>query len=177
MLSTDVYLQMIAVFVGFDLFIIAIVLYFEWYRKRDRLMVRIKSPIGEQTKWIKPEKDGKTLVVEKAKGRKVGWSFTFSRSSLYYVKRMFRKYIALDVIYDAPKAIEYDFKTKESVLPVWDRSAFERVAVETGFKMLARMVKIQLPMIFWLMIMLQIVIIVLIMLNLMGVRLGAVIRP
>jgi hypothetical protein len=136
--------------IGFDVFIFFFVLYFEWWRKRGRILIRIKTEMGERTEWKKPEKDGKTIIMEKEKKDSIGWKFTFSRNSLYDVKRFFRTKKALDVIYNAPGAVEYDLQTKKATLPIWDREMFEEIALKQGFKLLAKMLKIQLPTLFWL---------------------------
>jgi hypothetical protein len=169
--------QIVYAVVGFDLFVAAIVLYSVWWRRRGKLEVRIQREIGEQRKWFKPDKDGKTIVAEKAKeGKTVGWSFEFSRKSLIPVISMItgRAHWKIEVMYGAAKAIDYDFFDKNNPynLPVYDRRTFEDLVTKEVQKMLPRMVKVQLPTLFWLIVIMQVVTMMLVIASMMGLKVG-----
>lgn len=155
MIPWDLWYTYVYILVGFDIFIIIFVIWFEWYRKRGKIKIRVKTPIGEREEWKKPKKDGKTVVMEKARGKKAGWKFTFSRKSLYFTKRFpGRRILTLDIIANSLKAIEYDFK-KLIIYPygltLEDMKNINRADI---LKQRGQGLKLQLPTIFWLVLLL-----------------------
>jgi hypothetical protein len=99
-------------------FIIAIC---AWYSLKDRgkIQVRIKTAIEEQTKWVKPQKDGKTIVMQKPDKKKLGWKFTFDHSSVVFKKKWWglSSFRAIEVFYDAQKAITFNYEDKTITQP------------------------------------------------------------
>lgn len=113
--DTDTYLLLLG-------FYAAIITYaiLKWYRNKGKIRVRIMSPIGERIDFYKPESDGKTIIVEKNQGRRLGWKFTFDRTALYFYPRSFFRIIplpkglGLDVVYDAKQAVSYDYNASST---------------------------------------------------------------
>jgi len=178
LIAWDQWYQILEFVIAFDVLTAIVVIYVTWWKKRGKIEVRIETPLGEQRKWLKPDKeDGKTIVVEKPKeGKKIGWQFTFDRSSIIPVisKLTGRAHYKIEVMYGSTKAIEYNFEDKDNPykLPVWDRKSFEDVVVKEGMKMLPRMVKIQLPTVFWILVLMQFVTIILVIAVSTGLRFG-----
>ena len=89
-----------------------------WYSLKDRgkIQVRIKTAIEERTKWMKPQEDGKTIIMKKPDKKKLGWKFSFDHSSVVFKKKWFglSSFRAVEVYYDAPKAIAFDYE-KQSI--------------------------------------------------------------
>jgi len=88
---------------------------------RGKIKVRVKTPTKEWVKWCKPLDDGETIVVEKATKKKAGWSFKFTNKSIIVLKSWGRTLLAVDVFYNTPKAIEYDYSVPEIDQPKWDK--------------------------------------------------------
>jgi len=91
------------------------------FANRGKIKVRVKTPSGEIIKWCKPEEDGETIIYQKQTKKKPLWKFKFSSNSLIYFKSWGRRFFAIDVFYQAPKAIEYHYKTKEIEQALWDK--------------------------------------------------------
>jgi len=158
------------IFLGF------LFLYFFWssYRKRGKIQIRIKTPLGEKIRWVKPESDGKTIVMEKAGKTKMGWSFEFTNKSLI-ARKNWRGglYYAVDVFYDSPNAINYDYALKTSDQPKLTKieakeinrlDAFKRRYSTTG--------RIPSGTVQWIILFLLIGLIILSILNMQGVRIA-----
>jgi len=93
------------------------VLYKALFANRGKIKVRVKTPTKEWVKWCKPQPDGQTIVVEKAKRNKAGWSFKFSNKSLVPFSHRGRSFFAIDVFYESKKAIEYDYARDKATAP------------------------------------------------------------
>jgi len=143
----------VQIMLGFDAFIFLIIIYVGFWRKRGRIKVRIKTPMGEKTKWVKPDPDGKTLVIEKGSDRqnKPKWSATFSNKSLVAISRwLFRKAYAVDVFYNATECIEYDYSLKTSDAPKWSKKQSKEYIEAEVLKQRGKRLKYEMPTLFWL---------------------------
>lgn len=104
---------------GFAIYIVFmfLVVFLSLIRHRGKIKVRIKTPLMEIVKWVKPERDGKTLVIDKGKEKKgiPRWEATFTNKSLVPMKGRFRKQTAVDIFVGAKKCIEYDYSINESL--------------------------------------------------------------
>jgi hypothetical protein len=89
--------------------IMAYLAYSLLFSNRGKIKVRVKTPTKEWVKWCKPQPDGETIVVEKAKTKKGGWSFKFTNKSLIPFSHRGRSFFAIDIFYNSPIAIEYDY--------------------------------------------------------------------
>lgn len=91
---------------------------------RGKILVRVKTPLKENHEWRKANADGKTITMQKASKKKAGWSFEFSNKSLVPVKRFFGlvQAYAIDIFFEATKAIEYNYDVKEADQPHWDKT-------------------------------------------------------
>jgi len=144
--------------IAFDMAVFGFVLYWEWWRKRGRIQVRVKTPLGEKRYWKKPEDDGKTIVMKKGRGKKPGWKFTFSNSALYRIPRWFgRKALCLDVLYDADKAVSWDYTLKETEIPKWDKKTSKKFIEAETLEKRAIGVKYPMPTLFWLILIIGVV--------------------
>lgn len=146
------------IFMIFDAGIVILALYFGWWKKRGRLEVRVKTPIGEQKHYKKPEKDGKSITMQKARGKRPGWKFTFTRESLYFIPKWFgRKRLGLDILFHAEKAIDYDFKLKLASQPKWTKTESKEFIEAEILKQRGMGLKLQLPLLFWLVLIIGLV--------------------
>lgn len=159
MIPWNLWFTYVYILVGFDVFIVAFVIYWEWFKRRGKIKIRIKRPIGEIEEWKKPQKDGKTIIMQKSRGKKnPGWKFTFSRASLYFTKRWpGRKILTLDIIANSLKAIEYDFKKCMAYpygLTLKDIIRINRADI---LEQRGQGLKMQLPTLFWLVLIMGVV--------------------
>lgn len=94
-------------------------------RNKGKWLVRIKTPAEEYTKWVKPEKDGKTFWVEPRSKKNLGWKFELGENSVIYKTRWLglSAYKVVEVYKDAAKAVSIDFKLKD---PVADSPKFDK---------------------------------------------------
>lgn len=143
-----------------------------WYRKRGKIKVRIKTPLEEKVRWIKPEADGKTIVMEKAGKKKMGWSFEFTNKSLVPLRHWWGGlYYAVDIFFDASKAIEYEYALSQIDQPKLTKEQAREINRLDAFK--RRYGKVAQPMsstVQWIMLFLLIGIIILLILSMRGVR-------
>jgi hypothetical protein len=147
------------IYVGLAAFYALIIGYLviRWSRNRDKYLIRIKYPT-EQKLLIKP--DGKIIVVEKAKGRRLGWKFNFDVGCLFFTKGWFTKRLTLDVMPDAKAAIPYGrLQTPEDLknIAIWDRKTHEEVATLEGLRALAHLVEQKPSLLLYIVILLQII--------------------
>lgn len=176
MIDWDTWWLLVQFVVGFDVLIVFVALYTLWWRRRGKIEVRCKTPYGEKKKWLKPEKDGETMIFEKEKKDvSLGWSFKFTSGCLIPVRNWRgARHDALDVKYNAPSAVDWSKKAEEIEVPIWDRKTFEDIAIKHGMKMLPRMIKMVMPTVIWGVLVLQFVTIILLVLLHTGVvRFGA----
>jgi len=132
---------------------------------RGKIKVRVKTPSKEWVKWCKPLDDGETIVVEKAKTKKAGWSFKFTNKSLVPFRSWGRQMFAIDVFYHAPKAIEYDFSQDAVTAPKLTKDQVMEFATWEALK--ARYAKItgaKFPT--WFMVLVVVLLIVIIVMQL-----------
>ncbi len=94
-------------------------LLYQFQKGRGKILVRVKTPMRELCRWIKPNPDGTTVTMQKATTKKAGWTFKFSNKSLVPIKRFFGflQAYAIDVFYESPKAIEYEYSQSEATQP------------------------------------------------------------
>jgi hypothetical protein len=97
------------------------IIYKVMFSNRGKIKVRIKTPSKERIKWCKPEADGETIVIDKAKTKKAGWSFKFTNKSLVPFTSWGRQFYAIDIFHHAPDAIEYDYSQNVINQPKWDK--------------------------------------------------------
>jgi hypothetical protein len=152
----------------------AFLLYRAVFANRGKIKVRVKTPSKEWVKWCKPLDDGETIVVEKAKAKKAGWSFKFTNKSLVPFRSWGRQMFAIDVFYHAPKAIEYDFTQDTATAPKLTKDQVKEFATWEALK--ARYAKIagaKFPT--WFMVLVVVLLIVNIILQLLSsgrIRIG-----
>jgi len=127
------------------------VLYLALFRHRGRVQIRIKTPLKEIKKWVKPDPDGKTIVMNKGKRKGVEWKFTFTQQSIILFSSWFRERKAIDVFYHSPTAIDYLYKQNKAEHPKLTKKDVKKYAtfkaVETRYQKLP---KLPLPPLFWL---------------------------
>lgn len=122
-----------------------------WWRGRGALEVRVKTPLGEKKRYIKPEADGKTLVLEKKRRNNPGWVATFTNKSLVPVSRWFgRKGFAVDLMYQATECVNYDFENKSNEQPKWTKKQSKEFIEAEVLKHAGRGLKYEMPGLFWL---------------------------
>lgn len=151
------YLNMIYAMIAFNVGIFSFIFYWEFWRKRGKLKVRIKTPLGEKERWVKPESDGETLIIEKGSERKKvpEWKAKFSNKSLIRFTKWFgRMGFAVDIFYNAEKCIEYDYSLSEAEMPKFDKKTSKGYINAEVLKQRGRGLKQELPFIFWLVVIL-----------------------
>ena len=74
----------------------------------------MRTPIGERVVKRRVENDGETIIMRKQRGKKAEWKLTIGGSSVTRKSKLFGliKYDVIDTIFEAPKAMEWDFKNK-----------------------------------------------------------------
>jgi len=108
------------IFLGIYFVIVAIILFsiiFQTKRQSGKILVRIKNPFLEKKVWRKPLDDGKTVIIRK-ENKKKGipiWKATFTNMSLVPIKSMFRRALAIDILYESPKAVDYDYRAGDCI--------------------------------------------------------------
>jgi hypothetical protein len=110
------------------------------FANRGKIKVRIKTPTKEWIKWCKPLDDGETIVVEKGKTKRAGWSFKFTNKSLVPFRSWGRQFFAIDIFYHAENAIEYDFSQDKATAPKLTKDQVKEFATWEALK--ARYAKI-----------------------------------
>ena len=112
--------MMLTIYIGLMVGAVIIILW-----NRGRITVRVKSPIAEYSRKIKPESDGRTIIMSK------DWSFTYEPESIQRVKRktlfFHRIHLSLDVYTDAKKAITYNYKQQTVDMPMWDKKQSKKM--------------------------------------------------
>jgi hypothetical protein len=93
-----------------------------------KVIVRVKTPSGEYWKTKKVEKDGKTIVMQKGKGKLAGWKFTFDNRALIVKHDLFRTKYYLDVFHDSTKTIAYDYSLPDTEQPKLTKNNVKDVA-------------------------------------------------
>jgi len=169
MSEVEVFVQQnILLIYGVFFAILFLVLVWELVKNRGKIKVRIKTPTGETVKWIKPEPEGNRLNIEK----KPKWSPTFTNASIIWGKdKLGRTIRIIDIIYGSPKAIEYDFKGKTIEQPLLTRKDAYEINRLDAFKLrYGKMPKFPTPTIFWVLLLLNIGTLILMILNMQGVR-------
>jgi len=152
--------------------IFLLVLIYHFWNRKGKIKVRIKYPIREKEKWVKPEKDGKTLTIEKGAYKKAPWKVTFTNKSLVPQKSLFGTFYAVDVLPEATRAIEYDYELKKTDQPKWDKETSKSFIDAEILKQRGRALGYEMPRIFWIIVLLQIVVLVFQFLGMAGVRIG-----
>jgi len=164
----------ILILYGVCLWIMVMLLLWNFSKYRGKVKVRVKTPLGEQVRWLKPEDDGKTIVMEKAGRKSLGWRFTFTNKSLVPQKRWYGGiYYAIDVFHKALEAVEYDFK--DSVVSEPQLSEDDVVAINRLDAFKRRYGKVEKPMssvAIWLLIIIGSITLVLVIMNMRGIRIG-----
>lgn len=107
-------------FYGIFIWVLSSIVAFNWYRHHGRIKIRVKST-PEKTEWRKQENDG-TLVMYKAKDKKVGWSITVPDGAMFFSKDFWGRWIpTIEVKPYAKEAI--NFKTENIIPSIWDAEA------------------------------------------------------
>jgi len=159
-MTYEQWLQMVYAMLAFDSCVFAFIFYWEFWRKRGSIKVRIKTPLGEKTKWVKPQDDGETLIIEKGSDRKAKpeWKAKFTNKSLVPISRwFFRKAYAVDIFYNAPECIDYDYSLKKGEHPKWDKKTSKEFIEAEVLKQRGKKLKYEMPMLFWLIFIVSIV--------------------
>lgn len=94
---------------------------FDWMRKKNKILIRIKLPTGEKKVRRKPSIEDK-IEVFKDNGKNTPWTLTYDNSCLVPLKTRFGLSFALDTFLYAPKAISYDYENQETNQPKWDKT-------------------------------------------------------
>ncbi len=76
---------------------------------KRKYVVRVQTPNGEKRSTKKCEEDGETIIMKKGHGKEPGWKFKFTPASIISLNKRFGTREAIEVFYNAPKAIEKDF--------------------------------------------------------------------
>jgi hypothetical protein len=92
-------------------------LVFLFFRGRGKVLVRVKTPAKEWSRYVKPNPDGTSITMEKTSNTKAGWTFKYTNQSLQTVKKFLGLGQVVDVFYHSPKAIDYDFTQSEATQP------------------------------------------------------------
>lgn len=134
--------------------VIIALLYFsiKSWKYKGRIQVRIKTSLGEKVKILRPEADGKSVILEGGGRRSKNplWKVNFSRDSIYNAKASFGNLKTIDVYQDAPEAISWDFDKKTVDMPRWDRQTAKKFIDAEALKVrFFKMPKIALPGLFW----------------------------
>lgn len=86
-----------------------------------KILVRIQGEAGEKRLKKKVDDSGNTITI-RPQGHKDGaWIFSFTRKSLHLTGFFIFKRWTIDVLTDAPSAIDYDFGEKRILMPTWDK--------------------------------------------------------
>ena len=96
------------------------------FANKGKIKVRIQTGLEETIKWVKPESDKKTLIIEKKSKSKnrPEWLAIISEGSIILSKdRLGRLTRIVEIMYHAPQTISknYDLKTEDQ--PKWDKVA------------------------------------------------------
>jgi hypothetical protein len=150
--TLDLTTFLIIYFVAF-FFIIGIFI-FKWFKDRDKIVVRVKSPGAEKVYLKKPELDGKTIIMEKAKGKNTGWHFIYDQIEIVKSGPMglFRSR-SVSVIYGAEKSISLLYEGKDKDAPCWDRRTEQKLFEAEVIKAAGKTgQKLEVPLILYLLI-------------------------
>ncbi len=162
------------ILVGYLAFVITCIL-FQVQRRRGKIQCRIKTPIGEQDRWIKPDFRGNKhyLVFEKEKGKKPGWEAEFSNKSLIPRSGWYglRHWLCIDIFPHATKAIEYNFDIPEASQPKWDKATSKGYIEAKILKQMGEGEKLISPTVIWIVVLISIFILILEILPYLGGRL------
>jgi len=145
-------------------FIIAY-LAWRWYRTKGKILVRIKTPIGEKEEWVKPnfEGDKAYLVFEKESRKKAGWKAEFTNKSLIPRSSWLglKRFHCIDIFPQATKAIEYNFDTKTEDQPKWDKHSSKEYIEAKILKQMGEGEKLVAPGVIWIVVIVTIIILIL----------------
>ena len=145
--------QLILFFIAYIGIMIGIVL-FMGTRNKGKIKVRIKTPYRERCKWIKPEADGKTLIIQREKKRRniPEWKATFTQKSLVFIRSFFGlvRSFAVDIFPDATKCIEYNYSVKKITQPKFDKKTSTKFINAKVLENEGKQEMFKLPGLFWL---------------------------
>jgi len=101
-------------------------------QRRGKYKIRMITASGEEKiTWRGAESDGETIVMEKAKGKKLGWTFKFDNSCVLRATRSWYSFGGdtkiLEVYPNADKAISHNAKDKITTPAHWDKRAEEKL--------------------------------------------------
>lgn len=157
-MTWDQYFMLVRFMIAFNICVFVFVSYMEWWRKRGRIQVRIKTPLGEKKKWVKPENDGKTLIIEKESKKRPEWKASFTNKSIVFFGRWFGRIgRAVDVFYHAKKCIDYDYTLSEADQPKFDKKASKGYIEAKVLKEMGKGEKMEIPFIFWVLLIMSFV--------------------
>lgn len=152
----------------YGVFLVILVIYLALFRHRNKIQIRIKTPLKEFRVWRKPEPDGKTIVMEKGKKRPL-WRFTYTQKAVILFTSWFRERKAIAVFYHGSKAVNWDYEAKKiDQYPLTKGQVKEYANMEAVKQRYSKFPKLPLPNIFWIVVILGIINVVLAFLNLQG---------
>jgi len=147
------------------------IVYMSFFRRRGRVLIRVKTPLKEFRRWIKPHNDGKTIIMEKGKGKKPEWRFTYTKQSVVPFSHWFSEKKAIDVFYESEHAIEYNYPRKITVQPRLTKEQIRVFALMEAMKQrYSKLPKLPLPSLFWVVLIGIVVNVILTLMMMQGVR-------
>lgn len=157
--------------------IIVLIIIARALRHRGQIMVRIKYPLGEETIWKKPTKEGQkqTIVMEKKTGKHLGWKFDFDNQCLIPKREWLglKRYFAVDVFPDSPHACKWDYSLSEVEQPKLTKRDAAEINRLDAFKIrFGKMPKPPAQIVAWITLFVCIGTLILLFLLSQGVRIG-----
>lgn len=92
--------------------IVGLVILFVVLRARNRIRIRIKTPVGEKEIWRQPDISGEKVTIFKGTKKKPKWELFFDSKSLYFTRKFAMKVPTIDCFANSEKAFDYDFDNK-----------------------------------------------------------------
>ena len=142
-------------------FIMCLIFFVLW-RRHGKLEVRIKTPHMETSKWVKPEADGKTVILQKDTKKKPEWKLSFEQTQRR--KDLFGSHLFIETHYQSNDAFVIDWKQKTVDRPQLTKQQVKDFATWEGLK--ARYQTIEKPKTSMLMIIIAVICILILVLML-----------
>lgn len=101
--------------------IVGVVLLFVIMRARNRIRIRIKTPVGEKEIWRAPNVSGDKVTIFKGSKKVPKWELNFDHKALYFTKKFFMKVPTIDTFANSEKAFIYDFDKLSIDKPKYDK--------------------------------------------------------
>lgn len=127
---------------------------------RVKILVRVKTNVGEYSKVKKTEPNGKRIVMQKAKKNRGEWHFDFKRASLYFSRKWSffpvpfpKRMLTVDVFQNSLNAVDYDFDNEKiDKMPLFDKDQAQHFLDVGSANMVIEGEKYPLPSLFWIML-------------------------